>query len=515
MKPNLLSPSILLASFLMAAWGATLAAAPAFFAYPQSNGSGGTNWLPMYPRKGGGEIGFRQVGPAIEAVDEAGDVLWSKTVESDSKKVSLSGGMDLDQDGTTDLVLIYQEPTGGSCGPELLYQTQIELRSGETGLTLYGSQAQVDKCWSFPTQSYPTRQWTNLAPLFGKKGFLALQPYYATQGWLFDFSKRPHTLGAYLFPSTQQFDNTYPAARVGIKGWSFQKDAHVANGLIVDQGGESRLIFFTSNRVVDYKMTPLGPNQLVRQLRYYPGGRGDLSGRNYGLVGQDPHQPNLVYLIAGSSAATVMSDLQQGRRGATDEWGQIERHITRYDWVRGIIEDRFFSSAHDNNSTHKWHKRIAYPANPFVRRSRGTPSRLAYNVYTAGLWSLHISDTGGLQDTYALAGLFLWDIRDLDGDGIDEWIVSPTPQGAASATLEGYFPKKETLIYRWDEGKKNLQTVSRFPGLPKLLPRFRSPGTSNSSGLAYPVSLGPSGGLLLTTPSGAVTTHNWKATPEE
>ena len=77
----------------------------------------------------------------------------------------------------------------------------------------------------------------------------------------------------------------------------------------------------------------------------------------------------------------------------------------------------------------------------------GTPSRLAYNVYKEGRWVVHVTEPGSLAVAVELEHLLLWDMRDLDGDGRVEWVLSPT---------EAYLPKFRTQVARWDEGTRAL-----------------------------------------------------------
>ena len=127
-----------------------------------------------------------------------------------------------------------------------------------------------------------------------------------------------------------------------------------------------------------------------------------------------------------------------------------------------------------------------------------TPSRLAYNVYKQGRWVVHITEPGSLAVAVELEHLLLWDMRDLDGDGKAEWVLSPT---------EAYLPKFRTQVARWDEGTRALVrtpackqetsvsrctsfssrdgvfqgTVQELKGVPHLLePEFRLPGHSRS-----------------------------------
>jgi hypothetical protein len=110
---------------------------------------------------------------------------------------------------------------------------------------------------------------------------------------------------------------------------------------------------------------------------------------------------------------------------ATDPWGGIERHVSLLDAAANTMQDKYYSYAHDNNDGNRYQGRVSFPANPWVLTG-GSASRLAYNVYSGGRWYLHITQPGSMVDQYALPDAFLWDIADVDRDGVQEWLISPT-----------------------------------------------------------------------------------------
>lgn len=234
-------------------------------------------------------------------------------------------------------------------------------------------------------------------------------PYYATQGNFLAWGGASFSdLGTFVYPSTASFDAAYPAAQPNAynNGQKFIENAHVANGLIASVGGQERLVFFTSGRVLQYTPGPLGPSQLVLDSPFLTGGRTDIAGRDYGLVAVDPGASGQLSLIAGTSASTVQADMLSGKMEA-DPWGQIERHLTRYDLATGAVSDCFFSYAHDGGDAFKYEKRVVFPAGAHGRIA-GSASRLAFNVYEGGNWQLHVTKPGSTEDELTLKDLFLW-----------------------------------------------------------------------------------------------------------
>jgi len=122
---------------------------------------------------------------------------------------------------------------------------------------------------------------------------------------------------------------------------------------------------------------------------------------------------------------------------------------------------------------------VAYPDSPFVHVADDQPSRLAFNVFGAGQWVLHVTEPGTTTDAVTLPDLYLWAIRDLDGDGTAEWVVSPTPGG--------YLPRWQTELHHWDETATALSLVASYPDvLPARAAGFRQPERTTSRGALYP-----------------------------
>ncbi len=430
-------------------------------------------------------VGFVFDGETVTALDLDENILWT----SETGAGALFGGFDFDEDGWPDLGLVRSEPTGEICGSTPTVNTWILFLRGISGDQIDAVAPMPDICWDFSGTIYPTSQWTTADVLFGKDmPVLALSPYYATTSWFYLWADG-FTSESFYYPSSSLYDGTYTADRPNAwgTGTSHLPNSHVANGLLVDVDGDSRLVFFTSGRVVQYDAGPLGPDQLIADTPFLSGGRTDMAGRNYGLVGRDPQDPDKIVLISGTTAYSLYADLTSASM-TFDTWGQIERHVTIYSLAARTVDDRFYSYAHDAGDGHKYENRVTYPDTPFVETGVERPSRLAYTVYTGGHWYIHVSQPGSTADALTLRGQFLWDIRDLDGDGIEEWIISPVEYPDDPDVPGYYYPKWHTTLHHWNETDMALEAIGSFVGyVPALVSTFRRPERTTSMSFLYPV----------------------------
>ena len=426
---------------------------------------------------GGDGVSFSQQGNAVSALDAAGNELWS----SDTGGGQLFGGFDFDLDGWPDLGLVHSQSLGQQCGSTAMVETWLSFVQGQDGTHTTPISPLPDICWTFGNVSYPTSQWTGLGVLFGpSSSTLTVLPYYATTGWYLTWSAGSWTSEALYYPSSSAYDTTYTADQ--LNGWgtgtSYLANSHIANGFMPRVGGDQRLLFFTSGRVVQYQVAPLAEAQLVADRPFLSGGRTDIAGRNYGLVARDPDEPSHLVLVSGTDGQALFLDMVAGAPGS-DDWGQIERHVSVYDIATNTIDDTFYSYAHDDNDGHKYEGRVAYPDSPFVRSGPGQPSRLAFNVFGGGHWVVHVTLPGQSGDAVTITDLYLWDIRDLDGDGVTEWVTSPA--------ANGYLPSWSFDLHHWDESTLSLLPLQSYPShLPARLATFRQPERSTSRGYLYP-----------------------------
>jgi hypothetical protein len=435
----------------------------------------------------------------------AGDAIWS----ADLGAGSLFGGFDFDADGWPDLGLARHEDGVVPCGASFVGSSWITLVNGRDGDVVHETAAEADICWTFPTATYPTVQWGG-GVLFGDGPTLFLSPLYATTATLSQWDGATLLPVDLVYPSTPAYDATYTADMPNAwgLGTSYLTHSHVANGLVGRFAGETRAVFFTSGRVVQYSAAAAPGERLRADRPFLSGGRTDLAGRNYGLVARDPGAPERVVLLAGTSIATLYMDKVSGSM-TSDPWGGIERHVAVYDTSTNTVVDRFFSTAHDGGDAHQFEGRVAYPHNPFVRTATG-PSRLAYSVYEGGHWVLHVSQLGVPADVLTVRGIALFDIRDVDGDGVDEWIASRTELPGDPDVPGYYYPKWRMDVYHWDEATLSLELVtSDDRGLPVPLTAFRGEDRSSSAGRLYPAAVVDDGcvpSLVLRTSAGELVT---------
>ncbi len=427
-------------------------------------------------------VGYRVDGGDLEAYDQDGTLLWSEATTG----TELGGGYDFDADGWPDVSVVVSASLGTTCGVSPMTTTTLHFYKGIDGTKLTPLSPMNDICWSFPgTTPYPTHQWSQLAPLWGDDTTTMLAaPYYADTGWYLNYSAGSFSSpGALYYPSISAYDATYTNSTPNTypTGTDYIQYSHVANGLVTDVGGNDRAIFFTSGRVVQYSIGALSASQLVDDTPFLTGGRTDIAGRNYGFVGVDPNSSTTISLLSGTSNWSLYRDALNGTKG-TDEWGGIERHVSIYNASAGTVSDRFLSYAHDNSDGNKYQYRLSYPANPYVERSSGA-SRLAFNVFRDGRWRLFITQPGTTTSLYELDDVFLWDIIDVDGDGTDEWLISPTRYGGDPLGPEYYMPKWTTSSYHWNESMLTLDMVSTYSGLiPQLAKTFTEANATSSDG---------------------------------
>lgn len=434
-------------------------------------------------------IGFASAAGKRSAIDALGKTLWSRDLGTGT----LISGFDLDRDGTADFALVKNRPLQKSCGASLVRMTWLEFYSGATGDSLLKTSELEDQCHTH--LNYASVRWaTNSVLSGGRNGAIALTPQYSSTGWYWKMRRGQIMQDAFLLPSTDAFVRLYGRSsgkRLGGKarGPGFISESQPPNGLIVPYRGEDRLVFFTSRRVLDYRVGPLGSSQLVAEKTF--SGRPDLAGRSYGVVQFDPEARDRIAVVAGTSAQTVARDLIANSR-SSDPWGGIERHVTVYDLGRNAVAQRFFGSAHDGGDKGQYEKRIVHPAHIFLASGLGA-ARIGYNEFTGGIWTFHVTRPGNPEDFVKFPGLFVWDIRDLNGDADMEIIASPTD--TKSKGLKGYFPQWTTQILNFDESQGRLVMNQEIAGvIPHLVAAPVEPGTASSSGALHPALTGMESG---------------------
>ena len=445
-------------------------------------------YLPAYPVRGSSTtsaIGFGLWTGLLTAYDQAGTLLWSVSTSA----TTWGGGFDFDVDGWPDVVVMISADTSELCGTQAVKTSTLHFYSGRTGASYIPLAPLKDKCWTFPgTPSYATPQYAPLSVLWGDETpRLLVSPYYATVSTFLTFANGFTIASQLYYPSTSEYDLAYTADRPNAwaTGTSYIANSHIANGLITRIGAAIRAVFFTSGRVVQYRIGAFSPVQLAADLPYLTAGRTDLAGRNYGLVAVDPGDPSKIVLLAGTSNYSLCSDMRTATL-SEDPWGGIERHVSIYNTATNTVDDRFYSYAHDGGDAHQYEGRLSYPANPFVKRNG--PSRIAYNVYENGHWNLHVSRPGSTADQLSLKDVFLWDIADVDNDGVDDWVISPVRYPNEPDVPGYYFTKWVTSLYHWDDANLTLNLFQTHSDvIPYLQPHFTKANKTSSNGWLAPV----------------------------
>jgi hypothetical protein len=468
--------------------------------------SGDDDVLPVYAVRERGArtsaVAFRYSGGVLTALDPYRP-LWSERVGDGQ----LFGGFDYNRDGWIDLGLVRSRDTGERWGAKPVQDTWLDLVDGRTGaLVRQLTPPTRDRCWDFRTRAdrdaakvYATSQWTPLSVLFGDASrTIAVLPYYAEDGAFLTDRRRSATFARapFVFPSSARYDQAYAGIAAPAPwnpGQSFQSDSHCANGLMLNVGGEDRVLLFTSGRAVQYGLDADGRTRLVADRPFLDGGRRKAC-RNYGLVMLDPAAP-LAVLISGTSAYSLYQDMQTGKM-EHDPNGGIERHVAVYNYRTNELDDRFFSTCEGKGFNAQYNERVVYPNHCLIPTGRGA-SRLAFNVYSGGRWYFHVTRPGSAADAHVYKDLFVWDVRDLDNDGRMEIIASPARYPDDPDTAGYYFVKRDLWVLSWDEGRQELPRVKVLPGmLPHLVPAFREATCSTSYGSLYPVLTSSRGGRL-------------------
>ncbi len=439
-------------------------------------------------------VAFRQSGATVEALDQAGRAIWTKEIGPGA----LFGGFDVDGDGLVDLGIVRAKDTATPCYGKPLAERTIDLVLGASGVVIPKIVPPLtDICWNF---GYATEQWTVLAALFGAGSRdLVLQPQYTStnanafnpyaegKAWVVGVENGVAvTRGTMTMPTVPAYD-AFPAAQLAAQGGQTKHYAasHVPNGLVVGSGDAARLLFFTSGRAVQYGMS--SPFTLLADRPWLTGNRADLVGRNYGLVMPDPRAPDEVALVAGTGAVSLFEDMHTGQM-AFDRNGQIERHVAVYDARTNTVDDRFYSYSHDGNDAFLYEGRTAYPNGVWLAAPNAAASRLVYDVYQGGHWHAIVTTAGTTTTDVDVRDLFVWDVRDVDGDGELDVVASPSRDASDPDVPGYYFAKWRTVIFRWDEAARTLVPKKTVEGaIPWLVASFRDATRSTSFGFTYPV----------------------------
>lgn len=456
--------------------------------------------LPLYrssPSSAGTQaVAFEHRGDYLRAINQNGFLLWEIPVQTESLfrgngivgepyRNPLIGGFDYNDDGWPDLALVRRTGRTDTCGAYHANQTYLELVDGRTGSLMPVTVPTPSNCHHFGETVYPTAQWFAQS-IRGNQdgGVISLAQQYSRTGeFLVREGGRAEQRHLFIHPSTGAYE-FYPNAR-HLPGPTVSKHVHNSqfpNGLLVNVRGEERYVFFTSRRIVQYRVTGLAQDQLIADHPFLIGGRFDLAGRSYGRVSLDRSAEGRVIVLAGADVSELVS-LMSGDEAITSylRYGGIERHLTIYHYLEDRIDHRFFSTIHDPEPySGGFEGRVVAPLNFLLATRPDEPSRIAFNLYSSGKWALHITGPGSSKDDRVIADRILWDIRDLDDDGSPELILSPAGHCSEEAAREAYcLPAWSTIIARWNEAEQTLEAVEEIPGkLPALIPAFNEPASA-------------------------------------
>ena len=241
---------------------------------------------------------------------------------------------------------------------------------------------------------------------------------------------------------------------------------------------------------------------------YISGNRTDTVGRHYGQIEVDRNQKSNLSLVSGASSQSYYNDLITGTQTA-EPWGSIAFHITLYNIANNTIGDYFRSYAHDAGDTHRYIGRVVYAGTNYLETESSKPKSIIWNEYSTNVgWAVRYFRTGtfNTNDIVNIPNHFLWDIRDIDGDGVDEVITSPTKVGQ-------YLGDYKTILYNWDEATQSLKLKTEIPdAIPYLVGTLRGsvPYRTSSATRSFPVlTTRDDNGLhlILRSRAGTVTLH--------
>ncbi|WP_413613113.1 hypothetical protein [Bdellovibrio sp. HCB-110] len=431
-------------------------------------------------------IFYSSDGQKVFAYDTSGKNIWTVS----RKNLGVVPSLDWNKDGIADAFVSERIDTltsvscydnnGDIATTTSAPYTWLHLLNGLDGSVLYSIGSPLpDFCWSSPSAG-PTLlpQWTPVSSIASQKdGAFAVAPYYATQSWIFLRDSQGQVKAhSQTYPSTSAFaayDQAQTVDPAGtVKHWT---NAHAFNGLF----SQGQFGYFTSGRYASFHLTEYSSSQLSFDVPFQPSGHTEGSGRNYGLVAKDPFSSR-VSLISGCSVYSLYQDLLNGNI-SYDPYCGINRHFTMIDTSSGqLIGSRFYSYVHNGGTgASNYLGRVLYPSNPILKSASG-PSHLIYNVYENGYWNMHISQPGVTEDLYLLKHYVVWDVIDIDGDGADEILFSPTKLPSQPDVPGYYFPQFTTYVGHFNQAKELVILKEYKDRLPLLVQSPKRDSVSSS-----------------------------------
>ena len=248
---------------------------------------------------------------------------------------------------------------GVTCNGVSVDHSQISILDGKHGKTLYS--AKLPNCAVYAPGPFKYQQLYVGSVLFGTGSEIYVARQYEDQGWAMKLAGATFkSIGASVFPSTVAYGTTYRNAATLYNGRKHVDGSQPANGLIITVDGQSRVLFFTSGRVVQYALNKGNPLPLVRDTPFLShqskqddyddaGAPPCFDGcRNYGTVARvTVGGRQKIILISGAAADTLAADARTNTKTA-DVWGGLARHVNVYDPGTGVMEtSRYHSYAYD------------------------------------------------------------------------------------------------------------------------------------------------------------------------
>ena len=469
----------LLAGLTTAALGQV---SPAFTLRPNALvTSGGT--LPAYSTPAG-LVAYRTESDRVIANSTQG-VLWRATVAGGVAINGLSGGLDVNADGFPE-VIVAQTGLGPNtmCNAASVDQSQVSILDGKKGKLLYA--VKLPNCAVYTPGPFEYQQWYVGSVLFGAGNEVYMARQYESQGWAMEFvGGKFQSTGTSVFPSTEAYGGAYRNAATLYHGHPEFVGSHAANGLIVTVGGQARVLFFTSGRVVQFALDNVTPLPLVSDTPFlsHQSKQDDYDDavappcfdgcRNYGtVVCVTVGGRQKIILIGGTTADTLATDARVGTK-STDVWGGLARHVNVYDPRSGVMEtSRYHSYAYDPSQSkmHQYGGRVVAPAHPIA--TVGGKTFLFYNVYgqvdgnhdatPEDQWYVSVNEVlaNGTLVEKRVPDTFVWDlVRDSSG--------SPILVGTKTS---GYWPQKDAGAFvtrlGFSSGEGTITWKSSQTGLP-------------------------------------------------
>jgi len=390
----------------------------------------------------------------------AGRKLWTwRANDGLTRAPFLLAQDDLNHDGTTDYVFSVATADGGMCGEKPSYVSQPVAVDGRTGHAEPILSGLEDRCNVFATRTYPTDQW-NVGTVQAGPWGLAAFPMYATEGYVW---RDGHVVQTLPFPSTAAFDQAYRAANNGdclnafypLSGACYIPSSHTAQTVFVGDD----LLTLTTARAFLYRPdgTPTADTSWISGERSGPGpwDAPVNSGRNYGYLRTfTANGRKFAFLLGGCSvwnARQAMLGNPPPTVTTTQRFAcSIHRHLEQFEIRDSQIVshyNRYYSYVGTDGG---FENRLEVPVQ--------TGTRVIYNIFAAGRWTVHMIDDPSRPDTERLLpGRYAW------GEVGRNIVVSPAV---------GYAPEWRSEIF-----DSHGRVVRRVNGVPSLV---QYPDTASS-----------------------------------